>query len=59
MTHHDKGLRLADKAIAIGANTPKGRRLVRRVLRVWAIYHDSRDSKELAAQMRKKARELS
>ncbi len=58
MTHHEKGMRLSSKALALQANTPKVRRIARRMLRTWANGWESSDAIELARTMRKDARYL-
>jgi hypothetical protein len=36
MDYHKKGMRLSERAREAGGNTPHTRRLVRRMLRLWA-----------------------
>jgi hypothetical protein len=58
MNHHDKGIRLSRKAQDLNANTPKARRIARRMLRTWANGWELSGSTDLAQAMRRNAKKL-
>jgi hypothetical protein len=58
MDKHSKGLRLGRKACAMNANTPKARRIVRRMLRTLAAHWEGCGEVAHARALRHDAKNL-